>query len=85
MCSGGASILRQVTHHVIHRLIRGYIERGSHDIDVVTAGYKPRRYQADCLDCRWKSTVGTGGDADKALIRHRDETVTAAQTSRLRR
>ena len=73
-----------MTHHVIHRLVRDYIERGSHDIDVVAAGYKPRRYQAVCLDCGWKSTVGTGGQADKALIRHRDETVTAAQT-RLRR
>ena len=74
-----------MTHHVIHRLVRGYIERGSHDIDVVVAGYKPRTYEAVCLDCGWKSTVGTGRDADKSLIRHRDETVKAAQTERLRR
>jgi hypothetical protein len=68
-----------MTHHVIHRLVRDYIERGSHDIDVVVAGYRPRRYQAVCLDCPRKSAVGTASEADKVLKKHKDETVAARE------
>jgi hypothetical protein len=68
-----------VTHHVTHRLVRDYIGRGSHDIDVKMIRRTPREYQAVCLECDWKSAVGTGTEADKALVNHRDETVAAAQ------
>jgi hypothetical protein len=68
-----------MTHHVKHRLVREHLERGSHDIDVKAVGYSPRRYQAVCLDCEWMSNVGTGDEADKALVKHRDQTVAAAQ------
>ena len=68
-----------MTHHVIHRLVKEYIRQGSHDIDVVRAQEKPRRYQAICQDCTWKSMVGTGQQADKALIKHRDDTMAAAR------
>lgn len=68
-----------MTHHVVHRLVRAYIPRGSHDIDVRVASYTPRRYYADCNDCDWKSSIGTGNEADKALLKHRDETVAAAK------
>lgn len=69
----------RMSHHVQHRLVRDYLERGSHDIDVKVIRYSPREYQAVCLDCDWKSSVGTGSYADKALIKHRDETVAASQ------
>jgi hypothetical protein len=68
-----------MTDHVIHGLVRDYTERGSHDIDVVVAGYRPGRYQAVCLDCPRKSAVGTVSEADKALINHQDETVAARE------
>lgn len=71
-----------MTHHVIHRLVKGYIAQGSHDIDVVRAHEKPRRYQAICHECAWKSAVGTAKVADKALERHRDETIAAAKARR---
>lgn len=68
-----------MTHHVTHRLVRDYIGRGSHNIDVKITRYKPRAYQAVCLDCDWKSPVGTGTEADNALLKHRDESLAAAQ------
>jgi hypothetical protein len=68
-----------MTHHVIHRLVKDYLARGSHDIDVKEASHTPREYYAACNDCGWRSPVGTGDEADKALIKHRDDTVAAAQ------
>ena len=68
-----------MTHHVTHRLVRDYIGRGSHDIDVKMIRRTPREYQAVCLECDWKSAVGTSTEADKALVKHRDEAVAAAQ------
>ncbi len=64
-----------MTHHVIHRLVRDDIARGAHDIDVKRASLKPRRYYAACNECEWKSNVGTAAEADRALEKHRDETV----------
>ncbi len=63
-----------------HRLVRDYLSSGSHDVSVPPVSYSPRRYQAVCKTpgCGWKSPVGTGLEADKALIKHRDETVAAA-------
>jgi hypothetical protein len=71
-----------VTHHVIHRLVKDHIAQGSHDIDVVRAQEKPRRYQAICHECAWKSVVGTAKVADTALESHRDDTIAAAKARR---
>jgi hypothetical protein len=71
-----------MTHHVIHRLVKDHIAQGSHDIDVVRAQEKPRRYQAICHDCAWKSNVGTATVADNALMKHRDDMVAAAKARR---
>ena len=74
-----------MSHHVIHRLVRDYISRGAHDIDVKRASNKPRRYYAACNECEWMSTVGTGAEADSALEKHRDETVRRLKTSEVGR
>jgi hypothetical protein len=40
-----------MSHHIIHRLVRDDLVRGSHDIDVKRASENPRRYYADCKEC----------------------------------
>jgi hypothetical protein len=67
-----------------HRLVKGFLAEGSHNVIVRTIDKKPRSYQAVCViegctygdnGTAWKSPVGTGSVADTALIEHRNQTL----------
>jgi MoxR-like ATPase len=54
--------------------IRELAAQGGHDLMVRAVNYNPRRYQAVCKDCDWRSQIGTGTDVDREALMHAEAT-----------